>query len=332
MPAISGHEARWPVLSFWMEGANADHPLWPLLLATPPAVIGIVDSLEAILAVLEHARPTRLPSKRKAFRQLRVESQLLEMRSELMIAAMLGDAGRSFVLGRNGSSNPDLVLDTGLGIEVTAKGPEGIADLYEEIEEALRPLQRYSVTLRFSDYPLRLRSEVRSALVDAIRAIALEREGSGEGGVAVCEVVDPRNGSDVLVQAVVLPTSTLVHGLRVTWEVDSGPIGPALAAVEAEVLEVLEQPRKRRQALSMPTVLAVDLARLGAGWMRPPEVWARSLASSIPASCPFVALAVFVGSLDKSDTVLALAIAPSASEADRELLDSLASDLALDPW
>src|SRR3712207_5047264 len=100
--------------------------------------------------LLNLAAPTRWQSKRRDFRNLRTERQLLEMRAELVVAARLLNGGVDFGFGEHGVPSPDLVLEMGLGIEVTARAPEGVQDLYEALDDFLRDSHHASVTLRFS--------------------------------------------------------------------------------------------------------------------------------------------------------------------------------------
>ena len=55
------------------------------------------------------------------------------------------------------------------------------------------------------------------------------------------------------------------------------------------VLTVDEQ--KARQAASMPTLLLVDIARAGVGWIRPERIWAQMLAARLPESTTFIGAA-----------------------------------------
>lgn len=320
-----------PTLTEWMKGASARHPLHELRDDPLPDAAEILDRFDELLATVELAAPARWQGKRRDFRRVTTEQQLLELRGEFVIAAKLARSGTSFDFGTPGISNPDLILrDAEVGVEVTGKTPEGVQHLYEEIDVMLRNLPGCAVTLWFSDYPVRIRAGERRDLLERVRAIAENVATVRHGGVAELRVEDPRNGSSIAIQATVLPVPRLARGLRVTWETDGGPLGPALAAVEREVLSVLDNPQKRRQADSMPTLLAVDIARLGAGWMRPPKVWASALAEAIPHDCPFVGLAVFMNALDRVDGEMALAASPAATAEDRDRLRYLGRGLGLE--
>ena len=312
-------------------GFEREHPLRELLSDESLDASHILSVFEELLAAVQGAEPARWKSKRRAFRRLKLEQQVLEMRAELVVAAMLVRAGMPYVFGENKVPNPDLVLHSGLGIEVTARAPAGVQHLYAQIDEMLQYFPACAVTLRFSQYPTRLDASVRNAVVEQARVIASRVEITRVGGVVQERALfDPRTGLDLVVQAVVHPVPRLVGGLRVTWETDAGSLGPALDAVKTEVLSVLESAEKCRQAQSMPTVLVVDIARLGAGWMRPPVVWAHELAGAIPASCPFVGLAVFVPSLDSVESEIALAVSPSVSTEVRKQIDAAAIGLGLE--
>jgi hypothetical protein len=323
-------EARWPTLSSWMPNAATDHPLCAVIRDADAGYSDVIDAFEKLVASVESASPTRWQSKRRDFRRLRTERQLLEMRAELVLAARLVNSGVDFAFGEHNVPSPDLVLEMGIGIEVTARAPEGVQDLYEALDDFLRGSRHASVTLRFSSYPVRIRDEDREALLADLRQIVVRTESGGEGGIAERVVVDGRNGSTVQVQAVVLPVPRLKDGLRVSWEVDAGPLEQPLGAVESTVLSVFDDDQKRRQAQSMPTILAVDIARLGAGWLRPPRVWAQRLAALMPPDTPFVGLAVFVPSLDRTDADVALSVSPSATPGERASINSLARALDLE--
>jgi hypothetical protein len=314
-----------------MTGARADHPVHAILADSRPFVVEVAQALGQLLETVERAAPARWMSKRRDFRALTTERKLFEMRSELVVAAMLACAEVPFDFGDPHLPNPDLVLKSGFGIEITAKNPDGLEMLYEELDDGLSKCPGASVTLWFSDYPIRLERSARADLVREVLVIAARVGTSREGGIVERTVADPRNGSDVVIQAVVHPVPRLMDGLRVTWQTDSGPLGPSLAAVERDVLGVLQDEKKRRQAESMPTVLAVDISRLGPGWMRPSKVWAQQLASSIPSTCPFVGVAVFTSSLDRVGCDMALAVAPSTPSAERSMIDDLAKALCLEP-
>jgi hypothetical protein len=76
-----------------------------------------------------------------------------------------------------------------------------------------------------------------------------------------------------------------------------------------------------------PSVLLVDLARLGSASFRPLNVWASSLAKLIPDDCPFLALAVTVADLHHVDIPLEYALRSNTSAAQQLLVKSLFDDL-----
>ena len=251
-------------LSSWMVDAAIAHPLRPLMTDTSSSATAVLAAYEELLATVESAAPTRWQSKRRDFRRLQTEQALLAHRGELVVAAKLIRAGIPFEFGKHDVPNPDLVLDSGLGVEVTAKAPEGVHQLYDDIDIALLDFPGCSVHLRFSDYPIRLRSTDRQALVEDIRGVAGRVPSTGAGGLVQRTVSDARNGTSIAVQAVVFPVPLLADGFRVTWETDPpGQLAVTMACVETEILSVLRETQKYRQAMSMPTLLAVDVGRLG---------------------------------------------------------------------
>lgn len=315
-----------------MRTAHDAHPLRPVLDTIGDGPSAVLDSFDDLIGVLESTAPSGWEGKRREFRKLRQDRQFYGFRAELVIAAKVARSGGAFAIGRAGTPNPDLVLESGLGIEVTARAPEGVEDLYEEIEAALAGVSNASVSLRFSEYPIRVRESDRRALIEDIMKIAVACDATGRGDIAQHTVEDDLNGSVLTIQADVLPVPTLAFGLRVTWETDAGELTAPLDAVGRHVLSVLHDPRKLRQGDSMSTILAVDISRLGPAWMRPPGVWAHALGDILRGvESPFAAIAVFVPSMDTSDCEIAIRKVPGINDQASELVDELAALLDLIP-
>jgi hypothetical protein len=322
-----------PTLARWMAGAVAAHPLLPLLTDKAPHATDILNGFEVLLKSVEGADPSRWMSKRQVFKNIPFDSQLLAMRAEFVVAAMMATADVAFDLGNEDLPNPDFVLASGLGIEVTSKNPEGVKDLIETLEDCLQGFANCSVGLSFSHYPNRLQTEVRAAIVNEIvaevRKVAEALPGMQAGHVVSGTIQDSKNGTPIEWQATVYPVARIL-GQRVTWETHSGVLADSLDAILTELLYILEDPRKLKQAESMPTVLMVDIGRIGGGWMRPPKVWAQVLESRLPLSSPFVGLAVFAPSLDRTDADLALAVSSEASSVVREQIESFCIAIGLE--
>src|ERR1039458_8986041 len=100
-----------PALALWMEGADADHPLYQHVISA-----SFLGSLNEILESLELAQPLRINRKRQAFRKIKTFNTLLEQRAELLAASLLARASVNFEFAVD---YPDLVLSGNSGgIEV----------------------------------------------------------------------------------------------------------------------------------------------------------------------------------------------------------------------
>ncbi|MFJ2833698.1 hypothetical protein ACIPC1_40195 [Streptomyces sp. NPDC087263] len=105
--------------------------------------------------------------------------------------------------------------------------------------------------------------------------------------------------------------------------------GPHLTDAENEVLAVLEDKQKVRQAESMPTVLLIAAARTGMAWIRPPHVWAQRLAMRLPNTTPFVGIGVMAPTLTDPDVGISLGVRANLSDKDRRAVDELVGRLGL---
>jgi hypothetical protein len=302
-----------------MHGAVSDHPLVADLDTTDPLLGQTLDAFEALLGDLEAAVPDRIAGKRTEFRRIRDEQSLLNLRTEMAMGAKLSRSGIAFDFGRPGEPSPDLHLrDRNFAIEVTAKTPSGVPHLYDELEAALQELSGASVHLRFTNFPIRMQQVERTRLIEGIVPVAVRAAATGVGGVAEITFDDSRNPGPITVAAEVLPVPALgIYGLPITMESTGPLLGPTMTAIENVVLAILDDPRKRRQGLSMPAVLLIDLARLGNAWLRPLDEWAARLARSLPQDCPYVAMAVTIADLHQVDIPLGVAMRPTATEAQR---------------
>lgn len=318
-----------PTLRSWLHGAPKSNPLVNSLGTSDQMLMRTHDAIEAILVDVERAAPQRLAGKRKELRGARDEPTILNTRTELAMAAKLYRAGIAFDFGQDGASSPDLHLrDRDLAIEVTAKTPAGVPHLYDELEVALAQTPGVSVHLRFSSFPIRMQPEDRMRLIEKVIPVAERAAATGTGGVVEIEFEDIRNPSSIIVAADVLPVPGLGKlGLPVTMESTGVELDPTMKALEQSVLAILEDPAKRKQGKATPSVLLVDLARLGGAWLRPPNVWAGSLAKLIPDDCPFLALAVTVVDLHQVDIPLGYALRSNTSAAQQLLVKSLFDDL-----
>ncbi|MFF3864115.1 hypothetical protein [Streptomyces sp. NPDC002209] len=122
---------------------------------------------------------------------------------------------------------------------------------------------------------------------------------------------------------------TLGGGIR--WETTAGDLQGPLASAEYAVLQAGLEDRKAEQGKALPgrVILAVDVSRYGAAWMRPARVWASMLAQAmrthpIAADYPFAAVAVLRQRLtDPGLTDIDVAIHPQASVGARREIEGL---------
>jgi hypothetical protein len=293
-----------------------------------------LGALEQILTEVDAARPARIVGKRTEFRAVRSEPALLDIRSELAMAAMLARSHIPFDFGLPNRPSPDLHLrDRPLAVEVTAKGPEGVLSLYDELDALLGPYGSVSVHLRFSDFPVRMQSHERQRLIEHIAPLADRIAAGGDGGLCEISFSDNANPTNpITVMGEILPVPGLgLFGTKITLESTGADLGPTMAALEDRVLGVLNDAAKRRQAASVSTVLLVDLARLGNAWLRPLDRWVEMLRSRLPADCPFVGLAVTIADIHTVKLPLAYFITPIATAAEADLVNSLFQDLRTAP-
>jgi hypothetical protein len=277
-----------------------------------------LDALDEILGLVECAAPLRWQSKRKAFRRLDSEEALLNLRSELAVASALVRGAVEFSFGDPARSNPDLVLRShDFGIEVTSRIPWGLHHLYKALRDAVVDTG-CSIHLRLSEYPVSMTEAEAMVLVGQARRVALRAPERGAGGVVHRKVLARIGlGADrrIDIQAQVLPVPSLMGGAKVTYETDAGEL-EGLKTVEQRIVDIANDPQKRCQGESMPTLLMVDATRYGPSWLRPPAVWAARLAELIPDGFPFSGLGVFLSDIDCAG-VRDVAIATS-SAADAE--------------
>lgn len=317
-----------PTLWSWMQRAGTEHPLADDLESTDPFLGRTLDIIEVILSQVVTAAPERLGTKKSEFRNLRSEQGLLDFRTEMAMAAKLYRAEFAFAFGKSGEPSPDLhLVHNGLGIEVTAKTSDGVPYLYDEIEAALEGAPRASVHLRFSQFPVRMQASHRKALVDQILPAARVASETRKGAVVEVAFTDSRNAGSITVAADILPVPTLAFGLRITMESTEPMLTPTMQRMEEVVLSVLDSPPKARQGRSMPSLLVVDIARLGNAWLRPLSVWAGALAHLLSADSPFLAVAVTNGDLASVDLPLGVALRPALDSVERTLITSTVNTL-----
>lgn len=238
------------------------------------------------------ANPMRLDIKRREFLQLRRDADFLAWRAEIVVAHRLATCGAAFGFGNPKVANPDLILTPeGIGIEVTTASPVGVEALLNDLDEVLEPARMVAL-VQFDHCPVRLRDADRQPLVSWVESVAAEGETSG--GIRGFTFNDPKNSRAIELTVSVFPVADWTHEGRVTFETTAGDLTAALAAVDDAVMEKTRDLAKVRQAQAIPTVLLLDVTRVGAGWMRPARVWAQSLANRLDSSFPFIGIGVLL--------------------------------------
>ena len=271
-----------PVLTKWLAGAEAAHPL---LRQEMPGCF--LDALELIVAPIDAANPLRLPTKIKAFRTLRTDTELLEQRAELLIGSLLAWGGVPFEFGKD---HPDYVLgNQALGIEVGSRALDGPWALHDRLEELLAASgSDILVQLSFDDRPLKLGGARIEEIAEAIASHPMSQ------ATASMRFDDAGLSVQITRSAV-----TTLSRVAVTF---AGGLGLNLTAhmedVEREIANKAAE--KARQAGKMPTILLLDMSRTGWAWMRGPQAMIPALQRVLP-STPFAGLGVFFTSLDSAE-------------------------------
>jgi hypothetical protein len=213
-----------PTLDAWLASAPTTHP-WRT--ADP----GVADALEHVLATVERAAPTRLASKKRTFAKDVVEANVLNLRVELLVAALLAEAPLSFEFG--GPGEPDIRVAGTDWLEITTRTKDHLRLLHDELEAAIDgSASAATVNLRVATRPLAIPKAIRDGICSRIlsetamappgaTAVALPQI----GGTAMCLV---GTGCVGMVTVEVLD-SDLMHHLE---EVEC-----AIVAVTAEKTE-----------------------------------------------------------------------------------------------
>jgi hypothetical protein len=303
-----------PVLTKWLAGAPADHPL-----LRPEMPDWFLDTLELIVAPVDAAEPLRLPTKMKAFRTLTTDAELLEQRAELLIGSMLARGGVRFEFGKD---HPDYVLgDQALGIEVGSRALDGPWALHDRLEELLAESQSdMSVQLSFDDRPLKLGAARIEEIAQAIAAYPMNQPADSMrfGDVGL---------SAHLTRGAGIPGSQVTVAFAGGWGLD---LTAHMADVEREIENKARE--KARQAGKMPTIVLVDISRTGWSWMRVPQAMIPALQKILP-STPFAGLGVFTTSLDNPEPMQThLAIASTVQPETTTLIDQAAGALNLNAY
>ncbi|MFE4976448.1 hypothetical protein ACFRAR_30645 [Kitasatospora sp. NPDC056651] len=184
-----------------------------------------------------------------------------------------------------------------------------------------------TVYLACNEAPLAIKKDIRDAIIEE----TLDRVRAGEWGTRVTRLEQSWAATPWLDLAVRVfnESNPLVAGPHVVVE-NGFDLGNHLRDVEAEVLKVLSDEQKIKQAEARPTILLVDAARTGNAWMRPEQIWARRLADLLPQDTPFVGVAVMIPRLDRADAPISIALRGNAPAEDLDAAKKLAVDLGLE--
>nr|BEK65024.1 hypothetical protein KPHV_22510 [Kitasatospora purpeofusca] len=324
-----------PSLAGWMAAAPAAHPLRKLFDKAEendhPTSFRrtILQAFDEIIATLEEAQPLRLGEPKGDFLRAKTDDDLMIVRAELVAGAKLARAGVGFDFGARGKRpEPDLILrEVNLAVEVKARQLNGLKDLVRELRTALEEIgAEVTVYLACSEMPLVIKKDVRDTIIEE----TLARVRAEEWGTQVTRLEQPWAATSQLDLAVRVFNDSvpLVPGPHVVVE-NGFELSGHLQDVESEVIKVLSDEQKIKQAESRPTVLLVDAARTGNAWMRSGQIWARRLADLLPQDTPFVGVAVMIPTLDKADAPIFIALRGNASPEALDAAKKLAADLGL---
>lgn len=336
---MTGTLERYPGLADWL-GDRTDHPVRRMLDdgRWPPAV---TDRVYELARAIEAAAPPGWEGKQREFQQLPDRRALWSLRVELLVAAALIRAGVSFEFGFSKPDVPwpDLIVNDpnlvgpgrSLGIEVTVRAPFGPWALVEELEDALADANlAVVVTLDYHPEPVLIPRAARTAIVN--KTVAVARRGDGSFTRRIFEATDDRPALDVTVAVragALLPDGPQVQ-LPTFFPVV--PLSEHMDHVGLEVQDALKDERKWRQAEAMPTVLVVDVARVGrGGFIRPARVWAQLLPEIVPEGYPFIATVPLVHRPERNDMEWALTVQSGAPAGVLDMLSNVTGALGLPP-
>jgi hypothetical protein len=265
-----------PSLAAWMDGAPADHPLNHR--GIPREFLVVWDDL---LRPIEIAQSLRIARKKDAFRKIQTFSQCMEQRAELLTASLLAHADIAFEFG---SDHPDLILiGNNCGIEVGTRAIDDLRALHDEIEGRALGLTDLQIILTFDGRPLKIGANRLIEIADEVVASAA----SGTDNLRFESIGLTVGIGTAPFEGIHVSTS----GQKLGSE-----LGPHMAEIEREVDNKIAE--KRRQAEKMPTVLLLDISRVGDSFLRSPDVWSQVLNSKLKGE-PFVGLGVMVSSIDR---------------------------------
>jgi hypothetical protein len=324
-----------PRVTAWTSDAPTTHPLQEIIdnvtASSEPRSVGpeILAAFEDVIVTLEHADPLRLATERSDFQKAKNFNGLLIVRAELVAAAKLARAGVPFEFGsRKGTPLPDLILkNCNLAIEVKNRRLDGLRDLAAELNTALIEAKAaVTVHLGTDEWVLCIKASERQDIIEQ----TLQRVAAGAVETFSIVLDHPwATTTKPRVRVQIFPHPPLVDSQRVFIQ-DAFATTAHFADVENEIVAVLTgDEQKTAQAESIPTILLIDVGRAGVSWIRPERIWAAMLAVRIPATAPFVGVAVMIPRITDCNVVISLALRDNISEQERSDAESLAELLRL---
>ena len=207
----------------------------------------------------------------------------MEQRSELLAASLFAHAGIAFEFAKD---HPDLVFAGGdWGIEVGSRAIDDPWSLHAEIKHQTVGLAGLQIILTFDGRPLHLGSGRVVEIAEEVAAVARRGPGSlrfDAVGLTIGIGATPFDAVRVS-----------MSGQRLTSELKDH-----MSEIEQEIDNKIDE--KRRQAQKMPTVLLLDISRVGDALLRLPAVWTDVLKEKLKdESASFAGLRVMISSLDQ---------------------------------
>ena len=261
-----------------MEGASSAHPLHDP--AIPEVYLATWDEL---LRPINKAQPLRIARKREAFRKITSQAASMEQRSELLAASLFAHAGIAFEFAKD---HPDLVFAGGdWGIEVGSRAIDDPWSLHAEIKHQTVGLTGLQIILTFDGRPLHLGSGRVVEIAEEVAAVARRGPGSlrfDAVGLTIGIGAAPFDSVHVS-----------MSGQRLTSELKDH-----MSEIEQEIDNKIDE--KRRQAQKMPTVLLLDISRVGDAFLHLPAVWTDVLKEKLKdESASYAGLGVMISSLNQ---------------------------------
>jgi hypothetical protein len=258
-----------------MEGASSAHPLHDP--AIPEVYLAAWDE---VLRPINKAQPLRIARKREAFRKITSQAASMEQRSELLAASLFAHAGIAFEFAKD---HPDLVFAGGdWGIEVGSRAIDDPWSLHAEIKHQTVGLK---IILTFDGRPLHLGSGRVVEIAEEVAAVARRGPGSlrfDAVGLTIGIGAAPFDSVHVS-----------MSGQRLTSELKDH-----MSEIEQEIDNKIDE--KRRQAQKMPTVLLLDISRVGDAFLHLPAVWTDVLKEKLKdESASYAGLGVMISSLNQ---------------------------------